>query len=238
MLQINNIAYKYKNSDFSVQIDNAEFKPNKITCVLGRNGSGKTTLLNLIGGHLPLLEGVITIFDADITSSNANERPIATVFQELGLFPHLSVRENLALAIEPNRLFGKSDNLDNDVLDIIKKFQLETIQDKKPKALSGGQKQRVAISRAIATKPKVLILDEPTSALDYQNISKLTQLLQELKKSQQVPIIIVVSHDWHFVMNIADDILYIENGKQIFQGTKREFKETKLFNKNSKYYEN
>ena len=231
MLKISNIAYKYKNSAFSVQINKAEFEPYRITCVLGRNGSGKTTLLNLIGGHLSLQKGTITVFDADITNTNANERPIATVFQELGLFPHLSVRKNLALAIEPNRLFGKSDNVDSDVSEIIKTFQLETLQGKKPTDLSGGQQQRVAISRAIATRPKVLILDEPTSALDYQNIAKLTQLLQELKKSQQVPIIIVVSHDWHFVMDIADDILYIEDGKQIFQGTKEEFKVTELYNK-------
>lgn len=230
MLQINNIAYKYKNSDFYVQIDNAEFEPHKITCVLGKNGSGKTTLLNLFGGHLPLQNGTIKVFDTDITNIGASERPIATVFQELGLFPHLSVHKNLALAIEPNRLFGKSDNVDSDVSDIIKAFQLKTLQNKKPTSLSGGQQQRVAIARAIATKPKVLILDEPTSALDYQNIAILSHLLQKLKSSKQVPIIIVVSHDWHFVMDIADNIIYIENGKQVFQGTKNEFKKTVLYN--------
>ncbi len=230
MLHINNISYTYNNSDFSLEIDNTEFQPNKITCVLGENGSGKTTLLNIIGGHLLIKEGSVIVFENDISNVIATGRPVATVFQNLGLFPHLSVRKNIALAIEPNRLIGKSENVDLDTNTIITKFQLEDLQHKKPTSLSGGQQQRVAIARAIATSPKVLILDEPTSALDYQNIAKLTVLLKELKNSQQVPIMIVVSHDWHFVMDIADDIIYIENGKQIFQGSKDKFKTTSLYN--------
>ena len=230
MLVIKKIKYSYSNSGFSLDIDKAEFKPNKITCVLGENGSGKTTMLLNIGGHLSLKNGSISIFDKDISNTNAHERPVATVFQELGLFPHLSVRKNIALAIEPNRLIGKSENVDAETDAILTMFQLKDLQYKKPMTLSGGQQQRVAIARAFGTSPQVLILDEPTSNLDYQNIRKLTSLLQELKTSEQVPIIIVVSHDWHFVMEIADDIIYIENGKQIFQGTKEEFKATTLYN--------
>jgi len=189
MLQIKNISYSYNNSNFSLEIDKVEFKPNKITCVLGENGSGKTTLLQILGGHLPLKKGSISIFDADISKTEAVERPIATVFQELGLFPHLSVRKNIALAIEPNRLIGASEYVNSKTDAIVSMFQLDDLQHKKPMALSGGQQQRVAIARAIATSPKVLILDEPTSALDYQNIAKLKTLLQELKNSKQVPVI-------------------------------------------------
>lgn len=229
MLEINNIRKRYKNSDFSIQIENAKFREGKISCVLGRNGSGKTTLLKIIGGHLNIDSGEINVFGSDISKELASRRPTSTVFQNLGLFPHLTVAENLALAVEPNKLFGKSKDVLSNVDKVIADFQLEELRNNKPSQISGGQQQRVAIARAICSNPKVLLLDEPTSALDYQNIKILDDLLKNIKSTNKVPVIIIVSHDWHFVMDIADEIFYIEKGSILFSGNKENFKKTKFY---------
>ena len=102
-------------------------------------------------------------------------------------------------------------------------FSLTEYAERKPNQLSIGQQQRVAIARATAIKPSVLLLDEPTSALDFSNINYLKTLLQELNKKQTVPICIIVSHDLHFVLSIADEIKYIDNGELVFEGNKEAF---------------
>lgn len=233
MLQLKNIVYKHRNghSTFEINIPDLTFKEGVINAVLGKNGSGKTTILQLIGGHILSEKGSVILFDKNVTTTGAKDRSTATVFQTISLFPHLTIKENVELAIEPNAFFGIKKTTKEKAENILKEFNLIEFTNRKPNQLSIGQQQRVAIARATATSPMVLLLDEPTSALDFENINYLKTLLLELKAKQTVPICIIVSHDLHFVLSISDEIKYIDNGKLVFEGNNQEFK-------NSKYYIN
>lgn len=228
MLELKNIKFKYHdvNTSFCIDITQTQFNQSVITCVLGKNGSGKTTVLNLLGGHLKVDSGNIFLSGQEITELKAELRPTSTVFQQIGLFPHLSVQENIEIAIEPNTLFKKSVATRNKAEIFLSDFNLQEFANRKPAQLSVGQQQRVAIARALSTEPKVLLLDEPTSSLDFANISSLKKILSEIKNMQTVPVIIVVSHDLHFVLETADNIKYIENGKFVFEGTTSEFRQS------------
>lgn len=225
MLLLKDILFKYRNSasTFEINVPELHFKAGVINAILGKNGSGKSTILNIIGGHITCEQGSIYLFDKDITNEGAIERQTATVFQTISLFPHLSVKENIELAIDPNALFKVKKSTKDIAQKIITDFNLSEFAERKPSQLSVGQQQRVAIARATGTRPSVLLLDEPTSALDFANINYLRTLLQELNKKQTVPICIVVSHDIHFVLSVADEIKYVDNGKLIFEGSKEEF---------------
>lgn len=231
MLLLKDIEFNYRNGGrgFNVCIDELKFDSSIITCVLGKNGSGKTTVLNLIGGHLQSEKGKIILSGEDISSLKAEFRPTSTVFQQIGLFPHLTVKENIELAIEPNTLFKKTSTTKSKAKKILVDFSLTEFEKRKPSELSVGQQQRVAIARALSSDPKVLLLDEPTSALDFANISILKTMLKEIKKRQPVPVIIIVSHDLHFVLETADSIKFIEDGRFVFQGSTEEFQKSKYY---------
>ena len=231
MLLLDKIVFNYgkEMGSFSVTIDELQFASSLITCILGKNGSGKSTVLNLIGGHLNADQGKIVLSGVDITELKAEVRPTSTVFQQIGLFPHLNVKENIELAIEPNTLFKISDETKRKAENILVDFSLKEFEKRKPSQLSVGQQQRVAIARALGSDPKVLLLDEPTSALDFVNISMLKTMLREIKDKKTVPIIIIVSHDLHFVLDIADNIKFIENGKFVFDGNTENFQKSKYF---------
>jgi ABC-type Fe3+/spermidine/putrescine transport system ATPase subunit len=231
MLELNKIKFKYADigTSFSIEILQTQFNDSLITCVLGKNGSGKSTILNLLGGHLQADSGNIILEGHDITALAAEYRPTSTVFQQIGLFPHLTVKENIEIAIEPNTIFKKSATTKSKAIKLISDFNLLEFINRKPAQLSVGQQQRVAIARAISTDPKVLLLDEPTSSLDFANISSLKNVLSDIKAKQIVPVIIIVSHDLHFVLETADNIKFIEAGKLVFEGTTIEFKQSKYF---------
>jgi len=235
MLHLENIEFNYKTrgNGFDISVLDTTFNASVITCILGKNGSGKTTILNIIGGHLLCNKGSIYLFKKDITKDNAIKRNTATVFQTISLFPHLSIKENIELAIEPNALFKTKPSTREYAQKILFEFKLTEYADSKPNQLSIGEQQRVAIARAIATRPSVLLLDEPTSALDFVNVNYLKDLLIELNEKQTVPICIIVSHDLHFVLSIADEIKYIENGRFVFEGKKEKFIHSK-YNINNK----
>lgn len=187
--------------------------------LIGPSGSGKSTLLRLIAGLEYPDSGWIAIDGHKISyEENAlqgHRRSIGIVFQSWNLFPHLTALENIVLPL--HRVHGmpkKEAEARSRVL--LQRFELEKHADKKPYALSGGQIQRVALIRAIATEPKLLLLDEPTSALDPLMTAEILDLILEFKK--ELKNIVLVTHHLHFAKTIADQILFIAEGKVIEQG--------------------
>jgi len=196
-----------------------DFPEGQLTALLGPSGCGKTTLLRMIAGLEVPTAGTVTMGGRDITRLPAHKRKFGMVFQSFALFPHLTVRENVAYALTiagtaKVEAAGRADKL----LDLV---QLSGFGDRRIGQLSGGQKQRVAIARALAQEPAVFLLDEPMSALD----AKLREEMQvELRLLQQRLGIttIVVTHDQREAMTMADRIIVMSKGRVEQAGTPQE----------------
>lgn len=176
--------------------------------LLGPSGCGKTTTLRMVAGLEQPTSGRVLIGDTDLTGSRPYERPVNTVFQSYALFPHLTVRDNVAFG--PKRR-GESEALTkaDEALDLV---QLPHLAARKPAQLSGGQQQRVALARALVNRPEVLLLDEPLGALDL----KLRRQMQvELKRIQtEVGLTFIhVTHDQEEAMTMADTVAVMNHGR-------------------------
>jgi spermidine/putrescine transport system ATP-binding protein len=190
--------------------------------LLGPSGCGKTTLLRLAAGFERPDQGRILLDGKDITDLPPEKRPVNTVFQSYALFPHLSVRDNIAFGL---RIAGRGKaEIKREVDAMLALTQLDAHADKRPTQLSGGQKQRVAIARALVNKPRVLLLDEPLAALDL----KLRQhMLGELRRlHEEVGItFIYVTHDQDEALSLSDRIAVMNHGKLSQVGTPEELYE-------------
>lgn len=198
-------------------------RKGEVFSLLGPSGCGKTTLLRIAAGFEQPDEGAVILEGTDITRLSPNERQINTVFQSYALFPHLTVRENIAFGL---RLKGMSSaEIKKEVSHYLELMELSQQADKKPAHLSGGQKQRVAIARALILKPRLLLLDEPLAALDL----KLRQrMLLELDRiHDEVGITFVyVTHDQGEAMSLSDRIAVMNKGKIEQIGTPTEIYES------------
>ena len=186
------------------------FAEGELTALLGPSGCGKTTLLRMIAGLEDPSGGTISLGGRDITRLPAHKRKFGMVFQSFALFPHLSVRENVAYSLTiAGTARSAAHERANTLLDLV---QLSGFGDRRIGELSGGQRQRVAIARALAQEPEVFLLDEPMSALD----AKLREEMQvELRLLQQRLGIttIVVTHDQREAMTMADRIVVMSQGR-------------------------
>src|SRR6478752_613120 len=172
--------------------------------LLGPSGCGKTTTLRMIAGLEQPTAGRVTIGDTDLTGSRPYERPVNTVFQSYALFPHLTIRDNVAFGPKRSNAAERAD----DALELV---QMSSFSARKPAQLSGGQQQRVALARALVNHPEVLLLDEPLGALDL----KLRREMQvELKRIQtEVGLTFIhVTHDQEEAMTMADTIAVMNAG--------------------------
>ncbi len=208
-LDLNGIVKEFGSVRAVERVD-LTFAEGELTALLGPSGCGKTTLLRMIAGLEDPTHGAILLSGRDITNLPAHKRKFGMVFQSFALFPHLSVRENVAYSLTIGG-WSKSDawSKANQLLDLV---QLGTFGDRRIGELSGGQRQRVAIARALAQEPDVFLLDEPMSALD----AKLREEMQvELRLLQQRLGIttIVVTHDQREAMTMADRIVVMSNGR-------------------------
>ena len=187
-----------------------EITRGEVFSLLGPSGCGKTTLLRLAAGFESPDAGRILLDGQDITALPPEKRPVNTVFQSYALFPHLTVRENIAFGLRIARRTRAEITRETDaMLDLIR---LREHAGKKPAQLSGGQKQRVAIARALINKPQVLLLDEPLAALDL----KLRQhMLTELRAIHEAAGItfIYVTHDQTEAMGLSDRIAVMNHGR-------------------------
>ena len=191
--------------DISLQVPNGSF-----TILLGPSGCGKSTLLRIIAGLDSQTSGEVLIDGKEVDHLPPAERDIAMVFQQYALYPHLSVRDNLAFALKMRRV--PRQVIDDRITEAAQLLDIQALLDRKPKDLSGGQRQRVAMGRAIVRKPKLFLFDEPLSNLDAQ---LRTSMRIELKKLQQrlQATMIYVTHDQVEAMTLGDRIVVLEGGR-------------------------
>ncbi len=191
-------------SDLSLKVEKSSF-----TALLGPSGCGKSTLLRMIAGLEQITAGHCFIDKIDVTDMPPAQRRIAMVFQSYALYPHMTVRDNIAFSLS---IAGASRKVQNErSLEVAKILQLEPYLDRRPAELSGGQRQRVAIGRALVRKPEVFLFDEPLSNLDaklrVQMRLELARLHAELATTM-----IYVTHDQTEAMTLADLIVVLDRG--------------------------
>lgn len=191
--------------DVDLQIEEGSF-----FAMLGPSGSGKTTCLRLISGFEQPDSGAIRIFGEDVSRIPPHLRNVNTVFQDYALFPHMSVRENVAYGLMVKGLGRRARNDQAEaMLDLVK---LADYGSRRPGQLSGGQRQRVALARALVNRPRVLLLDEPLGALDL----KLREAMQDELKALQQRLgltFVFVTHDQHEALSMADRLAVFSQGR-------------------------
>jgi putrescine transport system ATP-binding protein len=199
-----------------------DIKAGEFFALLGPSGCGKTTLLRMLAGFETPDEGRILLDGRDIAQVLPHQRPVNMMFQNYALFPHLSVRDNIAFGLKRARL--PRSEVGTRVAELIALVKLDGMEKRKPDQLSGGQKQRVALARSLARRPRVLLLDEPLAALD-KKLRESTQLeLMELQRRLGMTFIIV-THDQQEAMTVADRIGVMDAGRLDQVATPRELYE-------------
>jgi len=190
-----------------------DVRPGRTLALLGPNGSGKSTTIGCLAGTIAIDAGAISVagrvLDDDATHVEVADRRIGVVFQDYLLFPHLTVRDNVAFG---PRAMGLGRAGSRDVADdLLRRFGVHDLADRRPAQLSGGQAQRVALARALAVSPDVLLLDEPLSALDVEVRDDVREELAS-HLEQFDGITIVVTHSLEDVVALARDVVVLERG--------------------------
>jgi molybdate transport system ATP-binding protein len=187
---------------------------NELAVLFGYSGSGKSLTMRMIAGLLKPDSGRVALngevlFDSDTKQwVPPQRRRLGFVFQDLALFPHLSVLQNITYGLHHLQKVERQERAD----EFITRFHLEGLHRRLPREISGGQRQRVALARALATRPKALLLDEPFSSLDLPLKIELWDLITEIRTSLQIPIV-VVTHDPVDARNLSDRLIVYQSGR-------------------------
>lgn len=211
MIKLENISFRYPNSDFRLELDELVFQKGMKSAIIGPSGFGKTTLLNLISGIYIPEEGSIVVNDTIINNLNDTERrtfrltKIGFVFQDFKLMDYLKVMDNILLPYRINKAQVISRQIRERAIEIAALLDIEDKLSKYPEKLSQGERQRVAICRALLNDPEIILADEPTGNLDPENKQKIMSVLFDYVSKKQSTLI-TVTHD-HELLEGFDSIV-------------------------------
>ena len=199
-IKVENLYKKYSESEMILKNVNLEIEKGEVISIIGASGGGKSTLLRCLIGLEEIDSGTIIV---------PEKNKMGMVFQSFNLFPHMTALQNImeSLIVVDKMERSKAKEI---ALDLLEKVGLKERANFYPKALSGGQKQRVAIARALAKNPELLLFDEPTSALDPEMVKEVEAVIEELRNTSDITMVIV-SHEIDFVNQISDRIVVMEN---------------------------
>ena len=219
VLSIRDLNKIYPGGVHAVRGVDFDVHEGESVAIIGSSGSGKSTVLRCINRLIEPTDGVIELRGEQINTHSANVNEVRSrigmVFQSFELFSHLKVLDNVTLGLRHVRGMSKSE-AEEVALDVLERVDMLERIDAYPGNLSGGQKQRVAIARALAMKPEVILFDEPTSALDPELIGSVLQTIRGLADEGMT--MVIVTHEINFARDVADRIVYLDQGKVAEEG--------------------
>jgi hypothetical protein len=222
VIKVSNLKKSYGDKLVLKEV-NTEIQDGSVVVVIGPSGSGKSTFLRCLNRLEEVDSGKIFYDDTELTSKTVDidkmRQHIGMVFQHFNLFPHKTILDNITLAPISLNLMSKED-AEKKGMELLKRMGLEDKATVYPSSLSGGQKQRVAIARALAMEPKVMLFDEATSALDPEMVGEVLNVMKDLAKEGMT--MIVVTHEMGFAKEVADRVLFMEEGIIYEDGTPEE----------------
>ena len=220
MIEIKGLKKNFDELEVLKGIDQS-VDEGEVLCIVGPSGSGKSTMLRCINHLEEPTDGEIYIDGELITDKNLDSMrtKMGMVFQSFNLFPHKSVIENLTIG--PVNVKGvKSKEADETAMKLLERVGLAEKADEYPRHLSGGQQQRVAIARALAMNPEVMLFDEPTSALDPEMVGEVLDVMKDLAHEGMT--MVVVTHEMGFAKEVADKVIFMDEGIIVEEGTPEE----------------
>ena len=219
VLSIRDLHKIYPGGVHAVRGVDFDVHEGESVAIIGSSGSGKSTVLRCINRLIEPTDGVIELRGEQINTPSANVNEVRSrigmVFQSFELFSHLKVLDNVTLGLRHVRGMGKAE-AEEVALEVLDRVDMLDRIDAYPGNLSGGQKQRVAIARALAMKPEVILFDEPTSALDPELIGSVLQTIRGLADEGMT--MVIVTHEINFARDVADRIVYLDQGKVAEEG--------------------
>ena len=246
VIQFNHVSKSYEDGTKAVDSLHLEIKKGEFFVLIGPSGCGKTTTMKMINRLIETTEGSILIDGKDIQQYNINELrwDIGYVLQQIALFPHMTIAENIAVVPEMRQWSKKEIKARVDDLLHMVGLEPDIYRDRMPDELSGGQKQRIGVVRALAANPKIVLMDEPFSALDPLSREQLQKDIVQLQKKIQKTIVFV-THDMQEALSLGDRICIMKEGKivqldtpeEIIHNPKNEFVEEFIGNRGRPWYE-
>ncbi|MDW5501330.1 amino acid ABC transporter ATP-binding protein [Pseudomonas lundensis] len=219
MIRVHNLQKQFGESHVLRGIS-CEIAANEVVCVIGPSGSGKSTFLRCINALETLSGGEVVVngyaIHSQKTDLNKMRESVGMVFQRFNLFPHMTVLENIIMAPMGVKKLSRADAIQRAEA-LLRKVGLLDKIDAYPSSLSGGQQQRVAIARALAMEPKIMLFDEPTSALDPELVGEVLAVMKSLAHEGMT--MVVVTHEMGFAREVADRVLFIDQGIIQEEGT-------------------